>query len=508
MNRVWVLLAILSVSLAPVSHAFGDGKVFATEATAEVDIPDQEALIHWADGVETLVIRTSFTGEGDEFAWVVPTPTEPEVTASTTGLFPTLRTLTAPTLRHPRYEFYLLAWLVALIVLGCSKGRFLHVLLTFLVVVLLLGILLPSLGAARGTTAIAGLEVHQRGVIGDYEVAVLSADDPAAVTAWLGDNGFKVSAQTDEVIRQYIDEGWFMTATRLTPEATLNGKTSTHPLAFRFPAERPIYPLRLTAVGSDLLEVDLYIFGPQRASADGFKTEYCNRLAYPLFDTDRDWDTLPDSSETGIRHPELLRIVNPAGFVTKLTASLSPADMLQDAVIHRGGDAIYIPVRWTYAGARNIAVNIGWTCLAFTVMALPFVFRQGAWLKEDMGKALLYVIVGVFVSGVLAATVYLSLPKVDANIIHGAKPRWRALARQLQHVTQTVTSENELDGAISILQNDLYLINPSTGGALQIEDSPGNFTYEWVNESLVITVYGPDGAPLYISKPEGTPRFH
>lgn len=508
MNRVYTPLFILFVLLAFAGHALADGKVFTKNATAKVNIPDQEALIHWADGVETLIIQTSFTGEGDEFAWVVPTPGKPEVTASTTGLFPTLRKLTAPILKNPRYEFYLLAWLVALIILGCSEGRFMYALLTILVVVLLLGILLPSLGSARGAVTIAGIEVHQRSVVGDYEVAVLSADDPFAITAWLADNEFIISTQTNEVVRRYIDEGWFLTAARLTPEATLKGETSTHPLAFRFPAEKPIYPLRLTATGSDSLDVDLYIFGPERASADGFDVAYCNRLAYPPFDTEDDWLTPPDSDETAIRHPELRSRVEPVSFVTKLSASLSPADMLQDVAIRWNGEETSIPIRWTYAGARNIAVNVGWTCLAFFVMAMPFVFRQGAWMKKDKGKAVLCAIIGAIVSGVLAGTVYMSLSKVDANVISAVRPRWRLLTHQLQNIVQVVTSQSELDDAINELQNSQRLMNPVTGGGLQIEDSPGNFTYEWTDAGLVITAYGPDGATLQIVKPKGSPRFH
>ncbi|MEZ6191959.1 MAG: DUF2330 domain-containing protein [Phycisphaerales bacterium] len=122
MNRATVLLAVLLALFTLTGHVFADGKVFATEATAEVDIPDQEALIHWADGVETLVIRTSFTGKGDKFAWVVPTPSKPEVTASTTGLFPTLRTLTAPKVRM-KQQAWCVPVLAVVVVLCCFRLR-------------------------------------------------------------------------------------------------------------------------------------------------------------------------------------------------------------------------------------------------------------------------------------------------------------------------------------------------------------------------------------------------
>lgn len=508
MFRPITLLAIFIVSFALVGQALGDGKVFSKHATAKVNIPDQEALIHFADGVETMVIQTSFTGEGDEFAWVVPTPSKPEVTASTTGLFPTLRKLTAPTIRNPRYEFYLLAWLVALLVLGGLGGRFIEMFFVLSVVLLLLGILLPSLGAARGIATVAGTEVHQRTIVGDYEIAVLSADDPSSLTAWLDDNGFKTSAQTDEVIQHYTDEGWFLTAARLTPKATLDGKASTHPIAFRFPVKEPIYPLRLTATGSDALDVDLYIFGPERASIDGFDVAFCNRLAYPPAATRDDWLDSSDSAETAIRHPELISRVHAAAFVTKLSANLSPSDMSQDAAIRWDGEKTYTPVRWTDAGVRNIAVNVGWSCLAFVVMSLPFVFPKGAWYKLNKGKASRLALIGAIASVVFAGAVYMALPKTDANIISRPRMHWRALEHKVQNVVQTVEDPSGVADAVDELLAYPRLINPSTGGAIQLGDSSGNFTYEWTDNGLVITIYGPDGAPLRIRRIYGRGRSH
>jgi hypothetical protein len=80
--------------------ARADGKVFRAEAAyARIPIPEQQALICFRDGVEHLVIETSFIASGTNFGWVVPVPTEPKIEASTRGLFPTLRTIFQPTMR-------------------------------------------------------------------------------------------------------------------------------------------------------------------------------------------------------------------------------------------------------------------------------------------------------------------------------------------------------------------------------------------------------------------------
>ena len=46
-------------------RVFADGKIIpSTALPAHVEIPDQQALIHFTNGVERLVIETRFTGDG------------------------------------------------------------------------------------------------------------------------------------------------------------------------------------------------------------------------------------------------------------------------------------------------------------------------------------------------------------------------------------------------------------------------------------------------------------
>lgn len=68
--------------------ALADGKIFPSTAFPEqVRIPEQEALIHWSNGVERLVIETRFDAKGTNFAWVIPLPARPKIEAATPGCF-------------------------------------------------------------------------------------------------------------------------------------------------------------------------------------------------------------------------------------------------------------------------------------------------------------------------------------------------------------------------------------------------------------------------------------
>src|SRR5580658_2991101 len=77
--------------IAP-SGAYGDGCIILPTALAKAQVPDQRALIRFDHGTETLVIDTAFKGDGTNFAWIVPTPSNPKVEIATTGLFATLQT--------------------------------------------------------------------------------------------------------------------------------------------------------------------------------------------------------------------------------------------------------------------------------------------------------------------------------------------------------------------------------------------------------------------------------
>ncbi len=500
--RLVTCLIVTLVILAAPGVVFGDGKVFPSTVSAETNIPDQEALIHWADGVETLVIQTSFTGEGDEFAWVVPTPSQPEVSASTTGLFPTLRALTAPTILHPQRWWAVAVWLVVFVVWGFVRGRLLFVLVVLLVIFLSMGVLLPSAGSARGGGPVAGVSVHKHGVVGNYEVAVLSADDMGSLTNWLGDNNFRVSPDSEAAIKAYVEDGWFFTVAKLVRDESKDEKSATHPLAFRFNAERPVYPLRLTATGSSALEVDLYVFGPQRASAKGFDVAFCDRLTFPELPAKEDWHRSWAGEGVPIFHPELRSRVGSARFVTKLSANLSPADMVQDAMIQWDGEKTYVPTRWTFPGAKVLATNIGLAGLALTVMSVLLLVTKEALQRQANARTTLLAICALLFWMVVGYGVYLLLPKSEAHIVRAASIRWRAMPRYIDSVAEIVREDPELIANLSDPTTWADVLspraNPADGGPVRLEDSPGNVTMQHTDDGLVITIYGPDGAPLQI----------
>lgn len=317
----------MAIILAAPLFAHADGKVFAKVSGAT--IPDQRALIHYADGVETLVVQTAFSGEGTNFAWVVPVPARPEVSAIKPWFFDNLEMVFRPKifddLRGAPFFFGifylfvvpLLVLLIWVIVVPKQKYRFIEIMIVVAIMGLLAASSIPNFVRARGAATPSvvdeSVSVLERKNAGVFETVTLSSTDGDALSAWLEKNGFHVSDADRPVIREYVNEKWFFVASRIRRDA-LNGKNAKlHPLAFRFKTDKPVYPLRLTGVNNSECRIDLYVFGDSMAAAPGFETDACGKPFYPEIETlkpfqESDGQRRPDVGALRIRNPELRKI--------------------------------------------------------------------------------------------------------------------------------------------------------------------------------------------------------
>src|SRR3974390_876675 len=109
----WLILLLLPLLCLT---ALADGKVFTTAVAAPVTTPDQRAMLQFSNGVERLVIETSFVGQGTNFAWVVPLPSAPKGEAVSTNFFGYLNSSFQPNLiteADPWWLLFLMAGYVA-----------------------------------------------------------------------------------------------------------------------------------------------------------------------------------------------------------------------------------------------------------------------------------------------------------------------------------------------------------------------------------------------------------
>lgn len=418
--------------------AWADGKIFAPPALPPVEIPEQQALIHFADGRETLVIETAFLGEGTNFAWVLPLPAPPEIRAVSPDFFEALRQSFRPRFVHTIGRYYLgilffclwsvLAWralkdeesllrdlplcLVVALVAGWAahsvavgavalvaailvraltrtEAGMAWVMLVGLVPALLLSFRSEIWATWAGIEYMGdqditppGAEVtvlaHQR--VGAFDVTTLQSASPEALTAWLQTNGFALSAAAVPVVRQYVDRGWIFVAAKVHRPGAARAPTAVHPLAFEFPAPAPVYPVQLTGVDNSDCSIDLYVFGERRARARHFRTVRCDWVRHNV---EKSPARRPGHSALRVSDNEVRTLIGSAPVGTKLTARLSPEQMTRDVEVRwrrpaRTGAAMY-----SHAAAGTFALNVATPLLALGWLAVGAC--RGGWGVTETG---------------------------------------------------------------------------------------------------------------------------
>ena len=459
-------VAILFLVFGSLS-CWADGKVFrhVEMAAGPVTIPDQRALICWSNGVERLVIETSFQGSGSNFAWVVPVPAPPQIEEAPPGLFPTLEYLFRPSIRQVEPLWPLAGLLVILIVwfikrpplnrgsswagiglavalsfgLGpelrlmalvivpvCMLGlslrantvkpptRVIDALVVLLIVGVMAGMLLPALGTAKGDGGTVLLRdrvtVLDRVRTASYDATVVRATEPEALMAWLRTNRFDAPEAIRPVLADYIRSNWVFVATRMhTPPAS--GSFRTPPLSFTFASAQPVYPMKLTGVAATNLSVELFVFGPQNAEAAGWETVRTGAA------TMGEWSNLDQlvyrrpKYELHIGHPYLQERMPASAVATQLRAALRPDQMTDDIWLTWQTKPASGAEHYSHRSAATLAAN--WAALVFLLLVYVGWLGPDLLAKIGIGRGAWWSITAVATLGIWGS-IYAITPSVPS----------------------------------------------------------------------------------------------
>ncbi|MEY9212326.1 DUF2330 domain-containing protein [Thermobifida halotolerans] len=214
------VLAVAAGWAAP-SWACGCGAM-----VGDVDVYGESTVVHFADGVQTVVLQLEARSQDSAAALLLPTPAPAEVALGDAAVFEELGEVSAP-----RTEYVDRWW---------PSGE----------------------GAVAGAPA-GGVAVLDRVGLGPFDAATLAADDAAALHDWLDDNGFALEDDLAEALEPYVAEGWYYVAVRLDAEkAALSG--ALEPVEVTFPATELVYPMRLTALSDRGQYARLYLLADHR----------------------------------------------------------------------------------------------------------------------------------------------------------------------------------------------------------------------------------------------------
>lgn len=183
--RKLTIIAVVFIMIAVLPCAYADGILLMKQPrnidpnsyAGDISEPVQKAFILYNKGVEYLVLQVSYKGSAAEFAWLVPTPSRPEVTKVDYPVFHHLHRVTAPLVKY---------WFDADQKLRSWGGR--------------------SLKAAGAPLAL-DVDVLEEKQVGVYDIAVLKAGNENDLLQWLKQNNYQITPKLAPVLADYIRQG-------------------------------------------------------------------------------------------------------------------------------------------------------------------------------------------------------------------------------------------------------------------------------------------------------------
>jgi hypothetical protein len=183
---------------------------------------DQSIIMIWDAATQTqhFIRRASFKSEGEDFGFLVPSPSKPELAESGNEAFPVLQKLTEPeviTQKRPAPSGG-----------GCGCG-------------------MKSAGPQAGAVADkAEVRVLEEKMVAGFNAKVLEADTTEVLVQWLKENGYAYSPEVAAWAKPYVDGKWKITALKVAKkkdEARAKDVTASA-LRMSFKTDRPLFPYR------------------------------------------------------------------------------------------------------------------------------------------------------------------------------------------------------------------------------------------------------------------------
>ncbi len=261
MNRLATTLAITALAALAPQTASACGGFFCNNS-APVD-QSAERIVFAVDADTGMVeshVQIFYQGPSEDFAWVVPTPTEPELFLSSDALFNTLDGFTRP--------YFWLEWSE----LGnCSSGG---------------GGIIGNRGGwgdeadfdvAEDSGGDDGVTVVNQAQVGPYDTVVLQATSEDLLIEWLQDNSYDIPETMSPALAPYVASNQYFIALKLVKDRD-NGDIS--PIGFRYAGTEPMIPIQLTSVAATPdMRLEVYVFGEERAVPSNYLHVQVNEAA-------------------------------------------------------------------------------------------------------------------------------------------------------------------------------------------------------------------------------------
>jgi len=113
-----------------------------------------------------------------------------------------------------------------------------------------------------------GVDVVASEVVGPFETVQLQATDPQALNDWLDGHGYNIPAEIEPIIADYVNNGFGFLAMKLVPGV---GVDKMQPVRISTPGAAPTLPLKMVAAGTgNTTTMTLYVVGEGRYEPANF----------------------------------------------------------------------------------------------------------------------------------------------------------------------------------------------------------------------------------------------
>jgi hypothetical protein len=192
---------------------------------------DQSVIMIWDPNSNTqhFIRQATFRSEADDFGFLVPTPSQPELDESGNETFMYLQQLTAPEIEIRKGQ--------SSYGCGCSPA---------------------AKSGVKKAEPKESVRVLEEKLVAGFKASVLEADSANALVAWLKDNGYDYSPQIEAWARPYVDAHWKITALRVAKGEKNQKNTTVAASALRisFKTDRPVFPYREPDTASEAAKLN------------------------------------------------------------------------------------------------------------------------------------------------------------------------------------------------------------------------------------------------------------
>lgn len=305
---IFAALVACGLAIAPSRTARACGCFVPPDLRMPLVQAGEEILFVVENGKLEMHVKIAYSGPAGDFGWLVPLPAVPTNSAGMQGidvgtdeLFFELESRTQPTFGTRVDDFCQRR------TYGCgsegSSGS-------------------DTFGSAYPVPydPTAPSPLVKQDSVGPYDYAILRADDKSAMLKWLSDYRYVVPSGTDQAVNAYIRPGAYFLALRLRSGATAG---DLQPVVLSFPADLPMIPITLTAVGATPnMGILVWVLGAARAIPRNYQHVILN-------DSKIDWLS---------RGPNYSQLVTQAvgeaagkhGFVTEYAGSVNAMQSVLD----------------------------------------------------------------------------------------------------------------------------------------------------------------------------------